>query len=128
MGSSAFSAAVVAGAFRFLWMGGALGSRGFRCRRCFGSVLVELPSVAALGLTVLPGFRPGFLRGRPAAVKTTLGGAGGRWVDGNRCAEPGSTTISSISMFARPWLSSLVGDPGSDRPEGGEDSDVGDEL
>lgn len=85
-------------------------------------MLVELPSVAALGLTVVPGFRPGFLRGTPAAVKTTPGAVGGRWV-----AEPGSTTISSISMLARPRLSSLVGEPGSDRAEGGEERDVGDE-
>lgn len=58
-----------AAALRFLWTGGALGSLGFRGRRCLGwSGFVELPSGATLGLTVLPGFRPGFFLGRPAAV------------------------------------------------------------
>jgi hypothetical protein len=123
------SARSAAGAFLFLWIGGASGSRGFLGRRVFfaTSVVVELgpPSTATLG------FRPGFLRGRPAAVNGTAGGAGGMGCPGkmpNRAAEPGSTTISSISMFARPWLRNLVGDPGSESADGGDDNDVGDEL
>jgi hypothetical protein len=44
-----------------------------------------------------------------------------------RATELGSTMISSISMFARPACSMRVGDPGSDKADGGVDSD-GDEL
>lgn len=73
--SEAVSPASVAAALRFLGTGGALGSLGFRGRRCLGwSALAELPSTGTFGLTVLPGFRPGFLRGRPAAVSGTFGG------------------------------------------------------
>jgi len=36
--------------------------------------------------------------------------------------------ISSISILALPALRKRVGDPGSDRAEGGDDKDVGDEL
>lgn len=70
------SPASVAPALRFLWTGGALGSLGFLGRRCLGASALDmlgLPSAGGFGLTVLPGFRPGFLRGRPAAVNGTLG-------------------------------------------------------
>ena len=122
------SASSAAGAFLFLCMGGAFGSFGFRGRRCLGG---SLPSGATLALTVLPGLRPGFFLGRPAAVKGTSGGGGGCCICcmmPNRGAEPGSTIISSISMLALPALRKRVGDPGSDSAEGGEDSDVGEEL
>ena len=103
-----------------------------RGRRCFGcSVPVDVPSVAVLGLTVDPGLRPGFFRGRPAAVSGTSGGGGGCCICcmmPKRGAEPGSTMISSISILALPALRKRVGDPGSDRAEGGDDKDVGDEL
>jgi len=44
-----------------------------------------------------------------------------------RATELGSTMISSISIFARPAFSTREGEPGSDRADGGDDSD-GDEL
>jgi len=123
------SVSSVACAFLFLWMGGAFGSRGFRGRRCLGGSVV--PSAATLGFTVLPGFRPGFFLGRPAAVRGTSGGGGGCCICcmmSNRGAEPGSTIISSISIFALPALRKRVGDPGSDNADGGDDREVGDEL
>lgn len=45
----------------------------------------------------------------------------------NLDTELGSTMISSISMLARPALITRVGEPGSDRADGGDDSD-GDEV
>lgn len=94
-------------------------------------MVVELPSTATLGFTVLPGFRPGFFLGRPAAVSGTFGGGGavcGAMTPNRAPTEPGSTTISSISMLALPALRNRVGEPGSDRADGGEESEAGEEL
>ena len=117
---------VAAAFFLFRWIGGALGSLGFRGFLVFGSVL---PSAATLGLTTEPGLRPGFFRGRPAAVSCTSGWGRGGCMTPNLGPEAVSTTISSISMFALPcW--SLDGEPGSEiEPDGGDDNtDAGDEL
>ena len=81
-------------------------------------------------MTVLPGFRPGFLRGRPAAVNGTFAGGSAGWcccMMVKRATELGSTMISSISMLARPACSRRVGEPGSDGADGAVDSE-GDEL
>lgn len=117
-------------ALRFLWIGGAFGSLGFLGRRCLAASAIGVPSGLAFGFTVLPGLRPGFLRGTPAAVSCTPGGCSEDCcvcMMPKRAAEPGSTMISSISIFALPALITLVGDVGSDRPDGGDDSD-GEEL
>ncbi len=124
----------VAAAFLFLWIGGALGSRGFLGRRCFTGASVPDPLAvpsAPFVFTIDPGFRPGFLRGTPAAVSRTPSGvAGCDWgcMTLNRGATDGSTMISSISIFALPALRNRVGDPGSEMADGGDESDVGDEL
>lgn len=123
------SAGSMAAAFLLRWIGGASGSLGFLGRRVFfaASVVVVLGAPS----TTTFGFRPGFLRGRPAAVSGTVGGGGGIGCPGripNLATEPGSTTISSISMFARPWLRNRAGEDGSDSADGGDDNEVGDEL
>jgi hypothetical protein len=63
--SSSPSAAFI---FLFRGMGGALGSRGFRGFRA--AFAMSAPSEVR-GFTIVPGLRPGFFLGTPAAVNCT---------------------------------------------------------
>lgn len=58
-------ASVLGADFRLRWAGGAFGSLGFLVLFCFGG---SWPPSVVFGFTVVPGFRPGFFRGTPAAV------------------------------------------------------------
>lgn len=110
-------------------MGGALGSLGFRGFRTFGASAIGVPSGLTFGLTVLPGFRPGFFLGRPAAVSGTSGGGG--WTGAttpNRGPDAVSTTISSISMLALPTLRREGEEGLLMELAGGDEREVGEEL
>lgn len=110
-------------------MGGALGSLGFRGFRTFGSGTIGVPSGLSFGLTVLPGFRPGFFLGRPAAVSGTSGGGGaGGATTPNRGPDAVSTTISSISMLALPTLRREGEEGLLMELAGGDEREVGEEL
>lgn len=97
------------------WTGGAFGSLGFLCLFCFGASWP--PSVVVFGFTVVPGFRPGFFRGRPAAVNWTGLPSG----PVPTFADLAPTIISSISGFEVTG-GTLGGDPGGEITEGGDES------
>lgn len=108
-------ASALGAVLRFRWTGGAFGSLGFLGFLCFGGSWP--PSVVGFGLTVVPGFRPGFLRGRPAAVNWTGRPSG----PVPTFADLAPTIISSMS-----WLdvssAALGGDAGGEMIEGGDES------
>lgn len=128
-GCSGSATSCVAAILRFRWMGGALGSLGFRGFRTFGASATGVPSGLTFGLTVLPGFRPGFFLGRPAAVSGTSGGGGcAGATTPNRGPDAVSTTISSISMLALPTLRREGEEGLLMELAGGDEREVGEEL
>lgn len=112
-------ASVFGAVLRFLCTGGAFGSLGFLCLFCFGA---SWPA-SAFGFTVVPGFRPGFFRGTPAAVNWTGFPSG----PVPTLADFAPTTISSISSFDLSCVN-LGGDPGGEMTEGGDESSGEDRL